>query len=464
MAHDHHDPSLAIDDGPLTPIERVSRPFHLFGRLKGSGALVLLLATIAALILANSGAADHYFGLLRAEFVIGYGDFKLAKPLILWINDALMGIFFFVVGLEIKREVLAGELTTWKTALLPIAGAVGGMLVPALVFMLINPSGLEARGWGIPMATDIAFALGVLALLGTRVPLGLKVFLTALAIVDDLGAIVVIAIFYTDHVALAVLGAGGVLLALSLALNFLGLRNALIYFLIGTLVWFAFLKSGVHATLAAVLMAMTIPARTRIEGAPFDQRMRSLLDRLRAGGLPEGKNLLSTEQQNVLHHMERSLDRMTAPLQQLEHALMPLVTYLVIPVFAFANAGIVLGGEGGGSLGHPVALGVMAGLLLGKQFGIFGFAWLAVRLGFARLPDGVSWRQVHAVSVLAGIGFTMSMFVAGLAYRTPANVGHAKVGILAASAIATVVGLLLLWLATRPARRAGSSQSSNPPT
>lgn len=452
MAHDPHDPSLAADDGPLTPIERVARPFHVFGRLKGSGALVLLLATISALVLANSAAADRYFELLHTQFVVGYGDFKLAKPLILWINDALMGIFFFVVGLEIKREVLAGELTTWKTALLPIAGAVGGMVVPALVFWLVNPDGLEARGWGIPMATDIAFALGVLALLGSRVPLGLKVFLTALAIVDDLGAIVVIAVFYTDQVAVSILGIGGALLALSMLLNFLGLRNALVYFLIGTLVWLAFLKSGVHATLAAVLMAMTIPARTRIEGEPFDQRMTSLMDRLRAGGLPRGTQMLTTEQQNVLHHMERSLDRMTAPLQQLEHALVPIVTFIVVPVFAFANAGIVLGGEAGGSLGHPIALGVMLGLLLGKQFGILGFAWLAVRLGWASLPSGVTWRQVHAASLLAGIGFTMSMFVAGLAYRTPAFVGHAKVGILAASAIATVGGLLLLWLATRPPR------------
>ena len=448
MAHDHHDPTLTADDGPLTPIERVSRPFHLFGRLKGSGALVLLAATISALILANSEAADQYFELLRTEFVVGYGELKLAKPLILWINDALMGIFFFVVGLEIKREVLAGELTSWRTALLPIAGAVGGMVVPAAIFYLVNPSGLESRGWGIPMATDIAFALGVLALLGSRVPLGLKVFLTALAIVDDLGAIIVIAAFYTDHVALPLLGVGGCLLALSMLLNFLGLRNALVYFLIGTLVWLAFLKSGVHATLAAVLMAMTIPARTRIEGEPFDQRMSALLDRLRGSGLPHGKKLLSTEQQNVLHHMERSLDKMTAPLQQLEHALVPIVTFVVVPIFAFANAGIVLGGDEGGSVGHPVALGVILGLLLGKQFGIFGFAWLAVRLGWARLPSGVTWRQVHAASVLAGIGFTMSMFVAGLAYRTPAFVGHAKVGILVASAAATVLGLALLWLAT----------------
>ena len=365
-----------------------------------------------------------------------------------------MGVFFFVVGLEIKREVLAGELTSLRRALLPIAGAVGGMLVPALLFFAINPAGLEGRGWGIPMATDIAFALGVLGLLGSRIPLGLKVFLTALAIVDDLGAIIVIAAFYTEHVSLTLLGVGGGLLGVSLILNFLGLRNAIVYFAIGTLVWLAFLKSGVHATLAAVLMAFTIPARTRIHGEPFAQRMTALLQRLRASGLPAERKLLTTQQQNILQHMGHTVEEMTAPLQQIEHALVPFVTFVVLPVFALANAGVAFGGDASVSLVHPVSLGVMAGLLVGKQVGIFGFAWLAVRFGLARLPDGVTWRQIHAVSVLAGIGFTMALFVGGLAYRTPNLVNTAKLGILAASSVATVAGLVLLWRATKAPAKA----------
>jgi NhaA family Na+:H+ antiporter len=449
MSDSHQDPPR-LD---ATPIERVARPFQVFARFKASGAIALFLAAVVALIWANSGAASVYTSLLKTEFEIGYGELRLAKPLILWINDALMGVFFFVVGLEIKREVLAGELTTLRSALLPIAGAIGGMLVPAVLFALINPDGSEARGWGIPMATDIAFALGVLALLGTRIPIGLKVFLTALAIVDDLGAIIVIAIFYTDHVAFPILAIGGGLLGLSLLLNYLGLRNAVVYFVIGTLVWLAFLKSGVHATLAAVLMALTIPARTRIRGEPFLERMTALLARFRSTKMPANRELLTTEQQNVLQHMEHTVDEMTAPLQQLEHALVPYVTFFVVPVFALANAGVSFGTESSGSLTHPVSLGVIVGLLVGKQVGIFGFAWLAVRSGVARLPTGVNWRQIHAVSVLAGIGFTMSLFVAGLAYRDPSFVSSAKLGILVASGIATVVGLFLLWRATKPAQK-----------
>ena len=436
-----------------TPIERIARPFQIFARFKASGALVLLAASVVALAWANSPWEGSYRTILSTPLSVAAGPFALSKPLLLWINGALMGIFFFVVGLEIKRELLAGELAAPRKALLPIVAALGGMLVPAAVFAVFNWGGPGAHGWGLPMATDIAFALGVLALFGDRIPLGLKVFLTALAIVDDLGAIVVIAIFYTDHVALLSLLLGGVLVAASLLLNGLGLRNALVYFCIGTLVWLAFLKSGVHATLASVLMAMTIPSRTGLEREPFIARMSEYLKRLSGSGAARGR-LLSTEQQNLLQHMEHALDQATAPLQQLEHALVPIVTFGVLPVFALANAGVSVSGGLLDSLSEPVCIGIILGLFVGKPLGIVGFAWIAVRSGVAMLPEGVTWRHVRAVGVLGGIGFTMSLFVGGLAYQAAELQNLAKVGILAASVVSASIGSLLLWRSVRAAAHA----------
>jgi NhaA family Na+:H+ antiporter len=437
---------LASDAG-ATPIERIARPFQIFARFKASGAVVLLAASVAALLWANSEHAGLYESLRAIPVGVGVGTFGLSKPLLLWINDALMGIFFFVVGLEIKREMLAGDLSSPRKAALPIFAAIGGMIVPAALFALLNSEGIGAHGWGIPMATDIAFALGVLALLGERVPLGLKVFLTALAIVDDIGAIVVIAVFYTEDVSILSLILGGLLVGVSALFNVLGVRSAVVYFGIGTLVWLAFLKSGVHATLASVLMAMTIPARTRIDGRGFLERMEALLERLRSTGVPEGGRLLDANQQSILQHIEHSIDAATAPLQQLEHALVPIVTFLVLPVFALANAGVSASAGLVESLRNPVCLGIVLGLFVGKPVGVLGFAWLATRTGLAALPKGVTWRQIHAVGVLAGIGFTMALFIGGLAYEDPELQSVSKVGILSASALSSVVGSILLWLA-----------------
>jgi Na+:H+ antiporter, NhaA family len=444
-------PDLDEHLGPSTPIERLARPFAIFAQHKTSGAALLLLAGLVALVWANSPWGDHYRALLQSKVIVGAGPLELSKPLILWINDALMALFFFVIGLEIKREVLAGELATFRKAALPIAGALGGMLVPAGLYALVNLGGNGAHGWGIPMATDIAFALGILAVLGSRVPLGLKVFLTALAIVDDLGAIVVIAVFYTDHIALPSLAIGGLLLIVSSAANKAGVRRPLAYLLLGSLAWLAFLKSGVHATLASVLLALTIPARTRIEGEPFLVRMHALLDRLRASGVPRGHNLLTSEQQHTLFEMEETLNDATAPLQQLEHALMPLVTFVVLPVFALANAGVDLRGGLSAAILDPVFIGVIVGLFVGKQVGITSLSWLAVRTGLADLPQGVTWRHIHGASVLAGIGFTMSLFISGLAFTKPELRQAAKLGILTASLISSVVGLGILWLIPSPA-------------
>ncbi|GAB5453521.1 MAG: Na+/H+ antiporter NhaA [Halioglobus sp.] len=433
---------MEIEEGN-DPIDRITRPLRVFARHKLAGAAILLCSAVLAIIWANSPANQVYFDILQVPVYVGVGEFGLTKPLLLWINDGMMGVFFFVVGLEVKREFLAGELASRKRAMLPIAAAIGGMVVPAGVYALINLGGEGAHGWGIPMATDIAFALGVLAL--CPVPIGARVFLTALAIVDDIGSIVVIALFYTDHVALITLAVGALFLAISLLANKAGLRNPVVYFLIGLLTWLLFLKSGVHATLAAVLMAFTIPARTRINGEVLHSKLSALLRALAASNMPREKALLNNEQYHILDNMERVVESATAPLQQLEHALMPFVTFLVLPVFALANAGVSLNTSLGEALSHPVALGIVLGLFIGKPAGIVLFSWLAVRAGLAVLPAGMRWADIGAIGILAGIGFTMSLFITSLAFVRPELVEVAKVGILAGSVLSAVVGGVLVY-------------------
>lgn len=330
--------------------------------------------------------------------------------------------------------------------------ALGGMLIPAAIYAVINPEPPLRDGWGIPMATDIAFALGVLAIVGDRAPSGIEVLLTALAIVDDIGAVLVIAVFYTEQIAThsLLLGLGGI--ALSLGMSALGIRNAVAYFLVGTAVWLAFLESGVHATIAALLMAFTIPARTQIDGQRLVQRLEGAIEKLREVGLPSGTGLNTNEQQRVLDDIALVRGAATAPLQNLEHALAPVVTFLVLPVFALANAGVTLEGVGIDALFGGVALGVIAGLVIGKPVGIFAFTWLAVRLRISDLPTGVTWRQVLGVGLLGGIGFTMASFIAGLAFASPADLDAAKLGILVASTIAGVAGISFLASERRPSR------------
>jgi NhaA family Na+:H+ antiporter len=433
---------------PPRPIDRLIYPFQAFAGHKLAGAVLLLIGAALGVVAANSPWAEAYHHLLETPIHVGWGEAELSKDVHHWVNDGLMGIFFFLVGLEIKREVLAGELSGLRKASLPAFAAVGGMVVPAAIYFALNPAGEAAGGWGIPMATDIAFALGVLALLGDRVPLGLKVFLTALAIVDDIGAVLVIAIFYTADVSLVSLGIGGALFAVAVALNVAGVRNSLAYFLLGSAVWLAFLQSGVHATIAALLMAFTIPARTHIDGDAFAAKAKELLRELEEVGLPEDHELNDTEQQYVLDRLGEQVSAASAPLSQLEHALNPLVTLVVLPVFAFANAGVSLGGTFVEALASPVTLGVLAGLFVGKQVGVALFAWLAVKIGLADLPRRVSWRQIHGAAVLGGIGFTMSLFIAGLAFARPAMLERAKVGILVGSLLSGVVGYLLIRAAS----------------
>ncbi len=442
------------------PVDRLLAPLRAFSQHKLAGAGLLMLATAVALAWANSPYAEHYEHLLHLDLGVELGGFALSKSLQHWINDGLMGIFFFLVGLEIKREVLVGELSSRRKATLPAVAALGGMAVPALIYFALNREGAAAAGWGIPMATDIAFALGVLALLGSRVPIGLKVFLTALAIVDDIGAVLVIAVFYTSDLSIVSLGIGLVLLALSTGLNLIGGRSSVVYFILGTLAWLAFLESGVHATIAALLMAFTIPASTRIDGADFMTRMELLMNRLRRLGVgAEGQT--TGPQQAVFEQMNAVIDHATAPLLRIEHALAGLVTFVVLPIFALANAGVSIGAGLGDAFTSAPVLGIALGLFAGKTIGILGASWLAVRVGLADLPTQVRWPGIAGVAMLGGVGFTMALFVANLAFPNKDDVELAKVGILAGSMVSALAGLALLRATLSPPAPSQASEQAD---
>lgn len=420
------------------PIDRIVRPFQEFAQTAASSGLVLLAAAILALTWANSPFADSYHDFWHSTFSVGVGEFVFSQPLEVWINDGLMAVFFFVVGLEIKREVMTGELSAFRQASLPVAAAVGGMTVPALIYVIWNFGTPWVGGWGIPMATDIAFALGILALLGKRVPNSWRVFLTAVAIVDDLGAVLVIAIFYTAQISGLALAAGMAGLAVMALANRLGVRSALAYFLIGLGVWAAFLTSGVHATIAGVLTAMTIPARSVLDKERFVAAGRGFLDVVGDGDSERDQEAAA------VRALEISCEHVQTPLLRLEHALHPWVAFAVMPIFALANAGIPLGADFVAALTTPVTLGVFFGLIIGKQVGVTLFAWLTVRSGLATLPESMSWRSVYGLAWLAGIGFTMSMFIAGLAFGSADTLVESKAGILTASMVAGMAGYLLL--------------------
>ena len=426
------------------PFRRILLPFQRFARTESAGGVVLIACTILALAWANSPWAESYHHFWETPLSVGVGPYQLSYSLHHWINDGLMAVFFFLVGLEIKREMLIGQLSSPKRAALPIAAAIGGMIVPALIYAALNAGEAGGRGWGIPMATDIAFALGVLALLGPRAPLALKVFLAALAIVDDIGAVMVIALFYTEGVSWVALGMAGVFLAVMMLLNRLDVRYAGMYAILGVGLWVAFLQSGIHATIAGVLAAMAIPARTRIDTDEFLTCGRELMDEFDAAGV-EGKDVLTNhDQQAVIQAIENACEEAQAPLQRIEHDLQLWVAFGIIPLFALANAGVHLPADFAGAFTHPVTLGVLLGLVIGKPVGITLFSWMAVRLGVATLPAGVSWRAVVGVSCLGGIGFTMSLFIAALAFTDGALVTEAKIGILAASLLAGVMGWALI--------------------
>jgi NhaA family Na+:H+ antiporter len=377
-----------------SPFQSIASPLHRFIQLEYSSGVILLLSVVIAIVWANSAFADAYHHLWNTQFAVGYDLYQLNEPLHIWINDGLMAIFFFVIGLELKREFLEGELSSAGKALLPMMAAAGGMIVPALIYFVINQGTPSEHGWGIPMATDIAFALALLSMAGKHIPASIKVFLSALAVADDLGAVLVIAFFYTSGVDLIALGIAGIFVFVLIAGNRLGIKSIFFYLLGGIAVWLAFLLSGVHATLAGVVVAFTIPSGTL--------------------------------------------------LQRMEHGLHPWVAFFIMPLFALANSGISIGADFFDTVINPVSIGVSAGLVIGKCLGIFLFTWLMVQLGLSRLPSGASWTHILGMALLGGIGFTMSLFISGLAFKEAILVDQAKYGILIGSVVAGLLGSVVL--------------------
>jgi NhaA family Na+:H+ antiporter len=425
-----------------SPIDKITAPVNKFIHQEHTSGIVLFISVLVAIIWVNSPLQHLYHHLWDIKFSLGFGGYVLDHSLHLWINDGLMAVFFFVIGLELKREFMAGELSSIKKASLPMVAALGGMLVPALIYFFINKGTASEHGWGIPMATDIAFALALLSIAGKHIPSSVKVFLSALAVADDLGAVLVIAIFYSSHIALMPLTVGIWLLVILLIGNKLGIRSIIFYLVIGFGVWVAFLLSGIHATIAGVLVAFTIPARTRINEKNYAESLRKLLFDFEKA-IPNNSTLTTPEQHDTIEKIkELSMDAET-PLQKVEFALHPWVAFGVMPLFALANAGIVIGSNFFSSLVNPVSLGVAVGLLAGKFTGVLLATWLMVKFG-AQLPAKASWKQIVGVALLAGVGFTMSLFISGLAFTHPEMIDQAKYGILLASLLAGVFGVMVL--------------------
>ena len=428
--------------------DRVLTPIEDFIHRQTTSAILLMLCAVVALYIANSSWHETYHHLLEMPFTIGFQDLFISMSLHHWINDGLMVMFFFVVGLELKREILVGELADPKQAVLPIIAAVGGMLMPALIYIGFNPQGHSFDGWGIPMATDIAFALGTLALLGNRIPKSLLTFLVALAIVDDLGAVLVIALFYTETLDLTALIAVFLLLGCLASLNLGGIRSPLPYILFGMLLWLAMLKSGVHATLAGVLLAFSIPMRPKYDPNLFLDYASKMVTEIREAYNKEKNIIKNEEMRSRLIAFEKGVHMVQAPAQVLEHKMHFPSAYLIIPLFSLANAGIPINWASfGTSIMNPVSLGIVAGLIVGKLIGVTGFTWVAVKLGLCQLPEGLNFKHIVGVGLMAGIGFTMSIFIAELGFaHHPEDLLLAKTGILFASLIAGLSGYIWLFL------------------
>ncbi|RYE21448.1 MAG: Na+/H+ antiporter NhaA, partial [Sphingobacteriales bacterium] len=399
----------------------------------------------------NSPWHESYHHIWEINFSIGIGEYVLSHPLHLWINDGLMAIFFFVIGLELKREFLAGELSSMSKASLPMVAALGGMLVPAAIYYFINSGTDAAHGWGIPMATDIAFALALLSLAGKHIPSSVKVFLSALAVADDLGAVLVIAFFYSAEIHWQPLMIGGGFLLVLLIANVVGIRSSMFYLIIGFAVWLGFLLSGVHATIAGVLVAFTIPARTLINEKKYSARLRELSHDFDKE-IPNNSTLTTPQQHDTIEQVKSLSLAAQTPLQKIEYALHPWVAFLIMPLFALANAGIIIGSDFFTALINPVSIGVIAGLLIGKFTGVILFTWIMVKFKLATLPQKATWGHITGVAALAGIGFTMSLFVSALAFNNQEHIDQAKYGILLASLIAGLAGIIILKSTIKPAK------------
>ncbi len=417
--------------------------YEKFFQYEASAGILLIFVTIIALIVSNSPYAEAYFSLWNIHLTIGFENFRLDKPLILWINDGLMAIFFFLVGLEIKREILIGELSQWNQAVLPIGAAIGGMLLPALFFFMIEKEALS--GWAIPMATDIAFSLGIIKLLGNRVPVSLKIFLTAFAIIDDIGAVIVIAIFYSSNVNLILLGISLIVFLLLIFLNLLNITIITPYIVFGILLWLLFLKAGIHPTIAAVILAFTIPAKPKVEINQFVDILDNAKQKFQINNQREKEILLTKQQYDILENLNTSLEFIQSPIQKLEHRLHSFVSYFIMPVFAFANAGVMIRPDTFGDLSISIA----TSLVLGKFIGVILGTYLFLYLFKASLPSNSNFKQIVGVGFLAGVGFTMSLFINNLSYTNNIYLDQARLGVLLGSFISGTLGYIVLFLSSK---------------
>ncbi len=457
-------PSSGISAGQPYPLEQLFgaalSPFERFLRQATAGGIVLVATTVVTLFIANSALGEGLHHFWEQPAGLKLGEWSLNQSLHHWVNDGLMALFFLLVGLELKREALVGELASLKDAALPVVAAMGGMLVPALIYLLFNPEGPAARGWGVPMATDIAFAIGILVLLASRIPRALIVFLMALAIADDLGAVLVIALFYTTDIDQAALLNAAMALVVLILLNRGGVRARLPYWLVGLLLWYFTARSGIHATVAGVLLAFTIPVRPKHTGLEFETRVAQLLASFRqhaADPSTPSDTLRSHDMATIASSLERAAQTVQSPLQRTEHDLSVPVAFVILPVFALANAGVDFrGADLLESLGHPITLGIASGLVLGKFIGIGAFSWLAVKFGIARLPTQVRWSHLLGAAWLGGIGFTMSLFIGQLGITDPQQLEQAKIGILFGSLAAAVLGLAWLLACTSTSHKSAT--------
>ena len=426
-----------------SPIEKIIAPVNRFIHLEYTSGALLFVSVVIAILWANSPFHESYHHIWEINFSVGFDQQVINKPLHVWINDGLMAIFFFVIGLELKREFMDGELSTLKKAILPMGAAIGGMLVPALIYLSLNYGTDAGNGWGIPMATDIAFALALLSLAGKHIPTSIKVFLSALAVADDLGAVLVIAFFYTSDINTLSLGMAGIFLFILLIGNIMGIRSSAFYLILGIGVWIGFLLSGVHATIAGVLVAFTIPAVTRINEQTYSASLRKLSNNFEEE-IPNNSTLTTPNQHTIIQEVKRLSLAAETPLQKIEHALHPWVAFVIMPIFALANAGIILESDFISSIINPVSLGVISGLVIGKFIGILLFTWILIKTGLAILPENSNWNHIIGVSLLGGVGFTMSLFITDLAFNNAELVSQAKYGILIASIIAGILGTIIL--------------------
>jgi Na+:H+ antiporter, NhaA family len=429
-----------------TPLDALLNPVRKFFQIQASGGIILLIVTIASLIWANSAYSDYYFDLWNIKISVGLNNNYIDRSLLIWINDGLMSVFLFLVGLEIKRELLIGELSSFKKATLPFLAAFGGMLFPAIIYFLINIGTDTLHGWGIPVATDIAFSLGILSLMQKRIPFSLKIFLTAFAIIDDIGAVLVIAIFYTSKLIYINLIISLFLFLLLVIFNLLHIRKPIVYIVPGILMWIAFFYSGVHPTVSGVLLAFTIPTVARIDYKNFLISSKHSLSELENTIGTEETGITTSELNSSVFRLEESCEKVLAPAHRIEHKLHPYVAYFIIPLFAFANAGVKIEGNILELLLKPVTLGIILGLFIGNQIGITLFSRIAIKLKVSVLPSRATFSQIYGIACLGGIGFTMSIFIATLAFHNIQYLNEAKIGILFGSLISGIAGYIVLIL------------------